>query len=68
MKTLSVNLGEFPESVKTGFWIGHCFIFTTMLNRLSYFVGGELVTIAHSDRPLYLVWYNSQKYANIFNK
>uniref|UniRef100_A0A915DNM3 Coatomer WD associated region domain-containing protein n=1 Tax=Ditylenchus dipsaci TaxID=166011 RepID=A0A915DNM3_9BILA len=35
--------------------IGDCFIFTTLLNRLSYYVGGELVTVAHLDRPLYLL-------------
>uniref|UniRef100_A0A914HZL6 Coatomer subunit beta' n=1 Tax=Globodera rostochiensis TaxID=31243 RepID=A0A914HZL6_GLORO len=50
-------IGELSESVKTGFWIGYCFIFTTTLNRLSYYVGGELVTIAHMDRPLYLLGY-----------
>lgn len=62
--TLSVNyinlffikiLAEQSESVKTAFWIGDCFIFTTVLNRLSYYVGGEIVTVAHLDRPLYLV-------------
>lgn len=47
--------GEQAECVKTGFWIGDCFVFTTSLNRLNYYVGGEIVTIAHMDRPLYLV-------------
>jgi coatomer subunit beta' len=50
-----IFLGELTESVKTGIWVGYCFIFTTTLNRLSYYVGGEVVTIAHMDRPLYLV-------------
>lgn len=48
-------LGEQAENVKTAVWVGDCFIFTTALNRLSYFVGGEIVTIAHLDRPIYLV-------------
>ena len=48
-------VGEQTEVVKTGFWIGDCFIFTTALNRINYYVGGEIVTIAHVDRPLYLV-------------
>jgi coatomer subunit beta' len=48
-------LGEQSENVKTGVWVGDCFIFTTGLNRLSYFVGGEIVTLAHLDRPIYLV-------------
>ena len=47
--------GEQNEVVRTAFWIGECFVFTTNLNRLNYYVGGEIVTIAHLDRPLYLV-------------
>ncbi|VDN24008.1 unnamed protein product [Gongylonema pulchrum] len=50
-------VGEVQESVKTAIWIGDCFIFTTDLNRLNYYVGGEIVTIAHLDRPLYLLGY-----------
>ncbi|VDK81392.1 unnamed protein product [Litomosoides sigmodontis] len=50
-------IGEVQESVKTAIWIGDCFIFTTDLNRLNYYVGGEIVTIAHMDRPLYLLGY-----------
>lgn len=43
-------LGEVPEVVKTGVWVGDCFIYTSSLNRLNYYVGGEIVTIAHLDR------------------
>ncbi len=43
-------LGEIPEVVKTGVWVGDCFIFTSSLNRLNYYVGGEIITIAHLDR------------------
>ncbi|KAI6202597.1 WD40 repeat and Coatomer domain containing protein [Aphelenchoides besseyi] len=50
-------VGEQAESVKTGIWVGDCFIFTTSLNRLSYYVGGEIVTIAHLDHPIYLLGY-----------
>ncbi|KAK5977080.1 Coatomer subunit beta, partial [Trichostrongylus colubriformis] len=46
---------------KTAFWIGDCFVFTTSLNRLNYFVGGEIVTIAHMDRPLYLLGYMAKE-------
>lgn len=52
---LDGRLGEVQESVKTAIWVGDCFIFTTNLCRLNYYVGGEIVTIAHLDRPLYLV-------------
>ena len=43
-------LGEVPEVVKTGIWVGDCFIYTSSLNRLNYYVGGEIVTITHLDR------------------
>lgn len=43
-------LGEISEVVKTGVWVGDCFIYTSSLTRLNYYVGGEIVTIAHLDR------------------
>lgn len=36
--------------MKTGLWVGDCFIYTSSVNRLNYYVGGEIVTIAHLDR------------------
>ncbi|VDN24990.1 unnamed protein product [Dibothriocephalus latus] len=48
---------EVKESVKTGCWFGDAFLFTNSANRLLYFVGGELVTVAHLDRPMYLLGY-----------
>ncbi|CAD5226880.1 unnamed protein product [Bursaphelenchus xylophilus] len=53
-------VGEQTETVKTACWIGDCFIFTTALNRLSYYVGGEIVTIAHLDKPIYLLGYSAK--------
>ncbi|XP_024113944.1 coatomer subunit beta' isoform X3 [Oryzias melastigma] len=50
-------LGEVQEVVKTGLWVGDCFIYTTSLNRLNYYVGGEIITIAHMDRIMYLLGY-----------
>ncbi|XP_030258187.1 coatomer subunit beta' [Sparus aurata] len=50
-------LGEVPEVVKTGVWVGDCFIFTSSLNRLNYYVGGEIITVAHLDRTMYLLGY-----------
>ena len=38
------------ENVRTGTWVGDCFIYTNNLNRLNYYVGGEIVTISHLDR------------------
>ena len=43
-------LGEIQEVVKTGTWVGDCFIYTNSVNRLNYYVGGEIVTVAHLDR------------------
>lgn len=45
--------GEIQEIVKTGLWVGDCFIYTSSVNRLNYYVGGEIVTIAHLDRYKY---------------
>jgi len=50
-------LHEVTEKVRTGVWVGDCFIFTTATNRLNYFVGGETVTISHLDRKMYLLGY-----------
>ncbi|XP_013404104.1 coatomer subunit beta' isoform X1 [Lingula anatina] len=50
-------LGEVEEAVRTGLWVGDCFIYTNSVNRLNYYVGGEIVTIAHLDRVMYLLGY-----------
>jgi len=50
-------LGEVQESVRTGTWVGDCFIYTNALNRLNYYVGGEIVTISHLDRTMYILGY-----------
>ena len=48
-------LGEVQECVKTGLWVGDCFIYTNGVNRLNYYVGGEIVTISHLDRYNFVV-------------
>ncbi|KAF4525282.1 hypothetical protein B566_EDAN009365 [Ephemera danica] len=50
-------LGEVNETVKTGIWVGDCFIYTNSVNRINYYVGGEIVTISHLDRTMYLLGY-----------
>ncbi|RWS08200.1 vesicle coat complex COPI: beta', partial [Dinothrombium tinctorium] len=50
-------VSEVQEIVKTGLWVGDCFIYTNGVNRLNYFVGGEIVTVSHLDRPMYLLGY-----------
>ena len=53
-------MGEVSETVKTGLWVGDCFIYTNSVNRLNYYVGGEIVTVAHLDRTMYLLGYIPQ--------
>jgi coatomer subunit beta' len=50
-------LGETHESVRTGLWVGDCFIYTNGVNRINYYVGGEIVTVSHLDRTMYLLGY-----------
>jgi coatomer subunit beta' len=50
-------LGEVNEIVKTGLWVGDCFIYTNSVNRINYYVGGEIVTVSHLDRTMYLLGY-----------
>ena len=50
-------LHEIGESVRTGVWVGDCFIYTNADLRLNYCVGGEVTTIFHLDRPMYLLGY-----------
>ena len=50
-------VGEVQEVVKTCCWVGDTFIYTNAVNRLNYYVGGEIVTLSHLDRPLFLLGY-----------
>ncbi|KAK9466750.1 coatomer WD associated region-domain-containing protein [Lipomyces arxii] len=48
---------DINESVRTGKWVGDCFIYTTMTNRLNYLVGEQTYTVSHFDQPMYLLGY-----------
>jgi len=37
-------LHEMSERVRTGIWVGDCFIYTNSSWRLNYCVGGEVLT------------------------
>eukprot|EP01088_Endostelium_zonatum_P017031 TRINITY_DN4844_c0_g2_i1.p1 TRINITY_DN4844_c0_g2~~TRINITY_DN4844_c0_g2_i1.p1 ORF type:complete len:867 (-),score=183.19 TRINITY_DN4844_c0_g2_i1:46-2646(-) len=50
-------LHELPERVKGGVWAGDCFVYVNGSNRLNYCVGGEVFTISHLDRQMYLLGY-----------
>ncbi|KAG9244405.1 coatomer WD associated region-domain-containing protein [Calycina marina] len=48
---------DINESVRTGEWVGDCFIYTNSTNRLNYLVGDKTYTISHFDQPMYLLGY-----------
>ncbi|KAI4350875.1 hypothetical protein L6164_005282 [Bauhinia variegata] len=50
-------LNEINEQVRTGIWVGDCFIYNNSSRRLNYCVGGEVTTMFHLDRPMYLLGY-----------
>ncbi|XP_028091588.1 coatomer subunit beta'-1-like isoform X1 [Camellia sinensis] len=50
-------LHEINERIRTGIWVGDCFIYNNSSWRLKYCVGGEVTTMFHLDRPMYLVGY-----------
>eukprot|EP00899_Mesostigma_viride_P001865 jgi/Mesvir1/1167/Mv17669-RA.1 len=50
-------LHEVSERVRTGLWVGDCFIYNNSAWRLNYCVGGEVTTMFHLDRPMYLLGY-----------
>lgn len=44
-------------SVRTGVWVGDCFIYTNSTNRLNYLVGDQTYTVSHFDQPMYVLGY-----------
>ena len=52
-------LGGVQEVDRTGIWVGDCFIYTNSnsANRLNYYVDGEIITVFHLDRVMYLLGY-----------
>ena len=45
------------SSWHAGLWVGDCFIYNNSAWRLNYCVGGEVTTMFHLDRPMYLLGY-----------
>jgi coatomer subunit beta' len=54
-------LYEISERIRTGLWVGDCFIYNNSSWRLNYCVGGEVTTMCHLDRPMYLLGYLSSQ-------
>ena len=45
------------DSVRTGQWVGDCFLYTNTSGKLNYYVGGEVMTLCHLNSPMYLLGY-----------
>ena len=48
---------EVSDKVQGGVWVGDCYVYTNASNRLNYYVGGEVITLAHLDRRMYVLGY-----------
>ena len=48
---------EVAEKVRSGQWVGDCFLYTNNSGRLNYFVGGEVMTVCHLDKTYYVAGY-----------
>lgn len=48
-------MNEVSDGARSGLWVGDCFIYNNASWRLCYCVGGEVTTMAHLDRPMYLL-------------
>jgi coatomer subunit beta' len=48
---------EIGEEIKSGSFVGDCFIYTNGSGRLNYYVGGEVLTLAHLDKPYFVLGY-----------
>ena len=45
------------DRVRTGQWVGDCFLYTNGSGKLNYYVGGEVMTMCHLSVPMYLLGY-----------
>lgn len=50
-------IAQNDDSVKTGSWVGDCFIYTTEARRLNFMVGTHTSALAYFDKVLYLLGY-----------
>ncbi|PSK38103.1 hypothetical protein B9Z65_1294 [Elsinoe australis] len=48
---------DINESVRTGQWVGDCFVYTNSTNRLNYLVGDQVYSISTFDSPHYVLGY-----------
>lgn len=48
---------EVNEKVREGQWVGDCFIYINAAKRLNYFIGGQILTLAHLDKTSFYLGY-----------
>jgi len=48
---------EIQEVVRSGQWVGDCFLYVSKSGRLNYSVGGQTMTLSHLDRKMYMLGY-----------
>ncbi|KAJ5569719.1 uncharacterized protein N7459_009149 [Penicillium hispanicum] len=51
------HVATINETVRTGEWVGDCFIYTNSTNRLNYLVGDQTYTVSHFDQSMYVLGY-----------
>lgn len=51
------HVATINETVRTGEWVGDCFIYTNSTNRLNYLVGDQSYTVSHFDQAMYVLGY-----------
>eukprot|EP01025_Chloroclados_australasicus_P014962 TRINITY_DN17088_c0_g2_i2.p1 TRINITY_DN17088_c0_g2~~TRINITY_DN17088_c0_g2_i2.p1 ORF type:complete len:950 (-),score=124.80 TRINITY_DN17088_c0_g2_i2:478-2916(-) len=54
-------LNEISETVRTGLWVGDCFVYNNAAWRLNYVVGDEVTTMYHLDKPMFLLGYQASQ-------
>lgn len=50
-------IADVSENVKSGKWVGDCFIYSNSMNRVNYLVGNQVYTISHFDSNVYVLGY-----------
>lgn len=48
---------QVQEKIRGGCFAGDCFIYTNTAGRLNYYLGGEVMTLAHLSKPMYMLGY-----------
>ena len=51
---------ELAEGVRSGAYVGSCFLYTNSSNRVAYLVGTESIPIAHTQEPVYVLGYSAR--------